>query len=484
MTVGIELTNKRAVLTGLPTEAVKEIDKATSYAVAGAEHSSAHKNHRWDGRRHMLRVRRSGGHTLPTGLVDEAIRVLDRRRINITVDDKRRRPGVTVPYPWRAEIEPRDYQAAAYEALRSQPRLVRTRGIFRMATRSGKTITAAWMISQVRVPTLFVVTSQFLMWQTKQALERVLDTEVGVIGDSVCDVRPLTVAMVHTLAKRREQKDPLWKEVRTKFGMAIFDETHHLEADDWRKVFDDIDAFWKVGLSATVWLDEDGQVDAQTVLLKSSAGPIVHDVPLARLMDEGWLVPCTVELHKVRSPDYRDRGWSSGMVSKAMTRNPARNNAIARRVREFADEGRRTIVVANRLHHVEDLVGLLAEHGVKAAPMVGDDSKEARRAKVDHLEQGKLDAIVSTVLGEGADIPCCSAVVNAEGGKSRARALQRMRCLTPAGGGKAAPDEDAVFVDFVDLTNPYLADHSGARIQAYKAERAFKFTKREVDSGS
>jgi len=62
-----------------------------------------------------------------------------------------------------------------------------------------------------------------------------------------------------------------------------------------------------------------------------------------------------------------------------------------------------------------------------------------------------------------------AAVVNAEGGKDVKRTIQRMRNLTPCDG-----KTEAVFVDFIDQTNPYLAEHSLARLQTYRSEPAFR----------
>ena len=80
-----------------------------------------------------------------------------------------------------------------------------------------------------------------------------------------------------------------------------------------------------------------------------------------------------------------------------------------------------------------------------------------------------MDVLLGNVLSEGIDLPCVNVVINAEGGKDDKVTVQRQRNLTIADG-----KTEAIFVDFLDETNPHLLKHSKARRKMYESESEFE----------
>jgi superfamily II DNA or RNA helicase len=100
--------------------------------------------------------------------------------------------------------------------------------------------------------------------------------------------------------------------------------------------------------------------------------------------------------------------------------------------------------------------------------ITGNDDNDTRQRRVKAFVKGDTGVLVGTVFGEGVDIPEIECVINAEGGRDVKATVQRMRNLTPSAG-----KTEAVFIDFIDVTNSYFAEHTAERIASYRSESAF-----------
>lgn len=462
------------MIRGLAGAGLRAVKQVTSFRQSGYFFSPAFQDKRWDGYHRLLRNSASGAHTLPSGLVPDALDALRDVGWRAVVTDERRALPPRAEFGWRPGETLRPYQAEAVDAFLDgggDPRRAGC-GILKMSTRSGKTRTAAALIHRLGAPTLFVVTSQILLRQAQRALAHLLPgATVGAFGDSERDIdSDIVVATAQSLTAAMGARSPEWRALVTRDVM-IVDECHHLEADAWRDAIMSIEARVRCGLSATVWFQPDGESpEAEDVLLKAATGAVLYEVRMADLMAAGYLMRCDVRLVRVESPDLRGERWSPSLHAAGIYENDYRNSVLVRETQSLARERLRTIVTTNRVKHAQEITDRLLDAGVRATFLIGDHDDDRRARVISDLRERRLDAVVSTVLSEGVDIPECEAVVAGEGGKSRRAALQRMRCLTPAP-GKAR----AVFVDVIDLTHKVFAEHSAARIGAYRAEGAFDF---------
>lgn len=254
---------------------------------------------------------------------------------------------------------------------------------------------------------------------------------------------------------------------------------HHLTAKKWKKTTELLHGRARLGLSATVFADDDdtpGKASPTSILLTAATGPVLHTVSMRDLMVRGFLVPCTVEMLRVEGrASLLHREWSQDHWHDAIFGDEKRNAAIVKRAGELAREGRRVIITTTRTEHAGLLGQMLADAGIPGGVLIGPDSGTRRRQRMTSFRTGPTRVLVSTVLGEGVDVPECDAVIVGEGGASRVAALQRMRCLTPSPG-----KNDCIVVDVVDTTSRYTAAHTKTRIDTYRAESCFRLTSRNA----
>lgn len=472
----IEIGNRYLRLTGIDPDTIKRIDRATSYRVAGFMFDPRwrRKPRRWDGREHLLEyVPGDSSYRVPIGLLEDVTAVLRPNATYITAQSSRPKPPI-LNLPWTGP-ELRPYQRAAVDAFKDPGGWDEGcgRGIISLPIRSGKTLTAAAVASELGTTAIFIVPSQLLLGQTVETLSGALDVEIGVIGSGTWDPKPVTVATIQTLTAKRGKRitsaAPEYLDLVRQFGLVVFDEVHHLTGTRWHRVMGDFEARYRLGLSATAFLDDAHEVERGVIWLKASTGPIRHSETMSRMIREGYLLAPDVRLHKVTKPDLSHREWNRGLKDDGIYLNQERNSLVAELAKEHARAGRKVLVVSKSLAQVKILCEALWDLGVGCEVMIGTTPAPERRHLIKRFVSGELPVIVGTVFGEGVDIPECEVVINADGGKDRKATVQRMRCLTPS------PGKQGAFVeDFIDMTNNYLAEHALERLKVYREEPEFR----------
>lgn len=476
--VTLRLNNRRVRVQGASRSLIRKLEKATSYKVDGAHFAPSFKAGRWDGREHLLTFSTKHGYSAPSGLAPDIAQVLkdEGEPFRVVYEQKLRTKRRRLI--WNHEIVLRGYQEEAVAALLARP--IPGCGILKMPIRSGKTKTAARVIWKLGLPTLFIVPSKMLLHQTRAALDEALPgTDVGIIGDSEYNPGFVTVATIQTLAQMRGKRasggkkgrptDPRYRELIASYDVMIADEAHHIRGGgDWHKVFADVDARFKVGLSATAFLEDDKENGRGIIWLKACCGPIRIDVPSSRLVEEGYLMAQNVRMLRITRPDMNGRRWSATLRAKCITRNKYRNRKIAQAARHYADRGLRVIIIARFRDHIALLSEELDSLGVDYRTITGSDAMSRREEVVEGLVDGDYNVVIGSVLGEGVDIPSVDVVINAEGGSDVKATIQRQRNLTISAG-----KSKAILIDFMDLTNAYFEKHSKARLATYRSEPSF-----------
>lgn len=462
--ITLEIRNQHTTVEGGSKKQLQAIDKVTSYPVEGARFASSYGPKRWDGKEHLFKFSRVHGYRFPTGLLAQVVGRLRKIGADIVVTDKREEPERVV-FGWNKNWKLRDYQREAVESVMAG-KTFRGTGILKMPPRSGKTITAARIIHNLGMKAIVLVPDKWLLYQTRDKLAETLGCRVGMIGDGRYKVEDVTVSTFQSLDSRRKSK--AYKSLTNHFGLLIADEVHHLKGDIWHKIVQDFSARYRIGLSATAYPDLESENSRGVIWLTACCGPIRIDISTSQLIEAGWLMRPCIQLYRIEKPNMEGWPWGPSLLRQAIHQNDVRNRRILQLVRQFAKDGLKILIITSRTNHTRLIRDSLRACGVSCHELTGRTSSGARRLRVRKFVAGEVAALVGTIFGEGVDIPEIEVVINAEGGRDVKATVQRMRNLTLAEGKKGA-----VFVDFLDLTNPYLAEHSLERLRTYREERAF-----------
>jgi len=247
-------------------------------------------------------------------------------------------------------------------------------GTLNLACGRGKTVIALKALAHFGVPAIVVLNSTFLLEQWKAEIATHLDVKsVGIVqgNDISWKGHPITLAMIHTLAGRRDK----WtQEFRRHFGVAVYDESHHMSAPIFVK---GADLFYgmRVSLTATA-----NRTDGLEVIYQYHLGRITH----TNLKQD--LIPKTI-FHKLKwvmppwdkkQVEDRNESVSTARVKTYLGRQKWRNDLINKLIEKDLKDGRQILVLSHSVKHLIKLHEYTKKLG--AGLIIGDVEQSSRVA--------------------------------------------------------------------------------------------------------
>lgn len=441
------------------------LDAKFSYMGENAQYKPSFKNGDWDGRYHLFDTRRREA---PIGLLDQARDALESEGFDVDVKWDAPNEGRDIDTEWAFEHDLRPYQNTTVQSL-----LENDGGITVLPTGTGKTVTALRFIYTLDSQALILVHTKELLYQWASRVEDTLGVEPGIIGDDQYQEGDVTVATLQTLMQRQE--DPDKRSLDEDYGILIFDECHRTGAA--KKMFQlgtDLDAYYRVGLSATPWR----RVEGESIKIEAAIGSVAHEVAADSMIEQGYLADPVFDVVNPARHGQQRRATQHANYQHAYQRvietDPVRIAAIAEKTLELANDGYQVLVNVNRIGNGRLIVSALTSaiteddivEGIDKENRVRDlrecyrkvrriadtdarmlcGSDDERDDVLEDFEDGDLQILVSTLVKEGIDLPDLNAVVMAQGTKSSIQTIQTIgRALRPSGG------EDAQIVNVADV---------------------------------
>lgn len=212
--ITLDFHNTYVKVTGADKLELRLISDLLSFEPDGVEFARRNMpkylQERWDGRKRLFDKRKS---IFPAGLAPRVIELLQKKGIQYKMVDSRKQPTSTSKFSLPETLTPRDYQLEVRDLKRKY-----CRGITIMGTGAGKTITAALVIADKGLDTLFVTPDAGLREQTFKVFS-------GLFGDHmVCknidSDKPIIVSNIQALAKKTVTD-------LERFKVLMIDEFHH-----------------------------------------------------------------------------------------------------------------------------------------------------------------------------------------------------------------------------------------------------------------
>ena len=306
-----------------------------------------------------------------------------------------------------------------------------------------------------------LVHTKELLVQWFLALQKFCGAVPGQVRDKTCDLRPVTVAMIQTLAKW-PPGDVL--ALGGYFGTVITDEIQHLPALTWFGIQNLLACRNRWGLSATP-----SRADGMHTVTGWVLGPKLAEVTYPELLAGGhlmapaiYVVPTTFTFQQngeEEAPEMLAR------LGREVEHDDERNQLILRLVLTAQREGRQTLVLVDRIRHGERLARMLAKVGVAAWPLSSRTPHTLRHAVLAKFQAGGLSCLVATQLAdEGLDLPQLESLILAAPSRSANRTQQRAGRLMRTAPGKRTP----WLFDLADSQVVLLAERLEERLKVYR----------------
>ena len=311
------------------------------------------------------------------------------------------------------------------------------------------------LIPKLNTPSLVIVHTAELLEQTCDRVRSWLGIEPGVISGGKLDLKPVTVAMVQTLARR----DLADEAISQYFGAVLVDECHHSPATTWAEILGQMPARFKYGFTATAW-----RKDRLQFLMWRLIGNKTATIARDQVEAVGRIVrPEVVTVHTDFFYELADSSQWGEMIGD-LSKDEARNDLIATEVRRRVTHRRRALVLTDRIEHAARLAGMLND--LRPVLLTGDVSKGDRTIGMEAVKAGaRLTIATIHLLGEGVDVPGWDLLFLASPIAGGPRTLQAIGRVARPAPGKAR----AEVVDFVDSQVPSLVSAWKQRHRLYAA---------------
>jgi len=298
----------------------------------------------------------------------------------------------------KERVKLRDYQQEAVNYW-----LEERLGVVGLPTGSGKTIVAIDIISQLRCKTIIFVPTRTLVLQWYERLKRYFK-DVGVYPDN--GLAPITITTYQQFRKAS---------IFNEFGLAVFDEGHHLPADKWWSIAKRNLFPYRLILTATPYRQDKNH----RILLwyvKRRAFIKKYD-ELAR---EGWLAPLDINVIII-PPRNKERLLQLYELYNSLRGVSKRTASIKAQIRRLEEEDEnkdklirylvdkhrndKILIFTDYLSHAQKLAKLL--HSPKITGQ--EDDKERKLAIEQFKKQGRL--ILTSAGEEGLDLPDANVLI-------------------------------------------------------------------------
>jgi superfamily II DNA or RNA helicase len=245
----------------------------------------------------------------------------------------------------------------------------------------GKTYLGSYLIGNYRKPALIICHTKLLAYQWIDVLSKhISGTDIGLIGDGVEKIKPITVGIYKSLLTRLDK-------IKDKFEVIIVDESHLCVADTFSRVVNGINCKTKIALTATPT-----RKDGLHVAL-----PDYFSCNYLVAKDTDKIIP-HVEVEKTSIP-FRviqpKRDWTKQLTK--LSRNEPYLNLIAEKAINKIAYGRCILILSERVEMLEALSSKIP----KSVLLVGKTSND-KREEILSGAGTKYNAILSTkIFDEG-----------------------------------------------------------------------------------
>ena len=271
-------------------------------------------------------------------------------------------------------------------------------GVIVSPSGSGKTIIALELIVQKKQPTLILVHRKQLFDQWIDRIQNFLSipkNRIGQIGNQKYKIgQEITVAMIQSLTRCD------LSELSNRFGMIIVDECHHIPAKSFREVITKLNCFYLYGLTATPKRKNNDEK-----LIYVYIGNIIYEMTQKELMvvQESKAEINIKETDLYVPYDYKIDNYET--ISQVLIYDTARNAMIIKDIEENISRFKSILILTERKSHV-NILNLYLKERYETIAISGDDSERSRKSKLEQIEQGHFQIIISTgqYFGEGIDV--------------------------------------------------------------------------------
>lgn len=395
---------------------------------------------------------------LPFGV----LRSLPKELTDNAVFDSYFKPSQAIDF--QADVPLYDYQKVAVEAM-----VAAKYGILQSPAGSGKTQMGIALAVRLQRRTLWLCHTLDLVKQSRDRAKLYMSEDLmGTITEGKVNLGSgITFATIQTMSKLN------LAQYRDYWDCIITDEVHRVSGSptavtQYQKVLNSLSARHKYGLSATVHRS-DGMIQATYALVGEIAYRVPDEDVADKIMKVG-IYPVGTGVEISRQALNTDGTLNYTKLITYLTENAARNKLIADSI-----ERRPSLILSDRLNHLEEIMNLLPADMRKDAVMISGKmttkkGKAEREQALEDMRTGRKKYLFATysLAKEGLDVPRLERLYLTTPQKDYAVVTQSIGRIARTFEGKAEP----IAYDFVDNI-AYLVKSYKKRCTTYRKNNCY-----------
>jgi superfamily II DNA or RNA helicase len=271
----------------------------------------------------------------------------------------------------------------------------------------GKTFMAIWLALKLKKRFMVVVHKEFLLSQWRKELETLVPgIRLGIVQGPLCQIGPeydAVLVMIQTLcSETRKYTSDLFNT----FGFAIFDECHHLGAEYFSRSLLRIQCKHMLGLSATPQ-----RADGLSKIFLWFLGPVAYQIK-KRDADEtvrviAYRFEAADAAFKKPPVNWRGEIIRARLLNQIADYKP-RTKYLTDRLVEFVKEGRKLLILSDRLGHLNDFEGEFKNAGITD---IGYYIGGLKQAVLDLAEKKAVILATYAMAAEAMNIPSLNTIL-------------------------------------------------------------------------
>lgn len=276
-------------------------------------------------------------------------------------------------------------------------------GLISLPCGAGKTVIALYIISLIKKKTIILVHKDFLMNQWYDRIKQFIPSaKIGKIQQNTIDIenKDIVLAMVQSISMKEYDAD-----IFDDFGLAVFDECHHLGAEVFSKSLLKVNSKYMLGLSATP-----KRKDGLSKVFEWFIGDMVY---CKKLQNQDKVL---VEMYKYYNDckEYSLVAYNvlNNICTPRMINNVCafeeRTHLIYEKLIENVKEGRDILLLSDRRSHLKTIFEYVQKHEIASIGYYVGGMKPS-----DLRESQEKQVILGTfsMASEGMDIPKLNTII-------------------------------------------------------------------------
>ncbi len=389
-----------------------------------------------------------------SGFLREFVEFLKKEKMKVEeVEDKRTRFDYMKKEYTNEELKkyfPFNYNEHQVEALKVM--LKSSRGLVVAPTSAGKSTIFNAFVKETNLPTLILVNKITLANQLYESAKEYGIENCGVWhSNKRVFGKGLTVATIGSVFSLPSFDN---------FKCLVVDETHNASAKQFQDFLLRVNYPVQFGFSAT---PNKGDRYNYALIRRFLGSPIIR-IKAEKLIENK--VMAKPKIHFIRNYVKKIDNWPE-TLEEGLINNSDRNRKIVKVLNKY-NLPSLILITDVKYKQGEKIKAAIEEESNKRVVLLsGKTSSLERDDAIKKMENGEIDVIIgTTIFDEGVSIKNIFLYINASGGKSSNKTLQRIGRSLRMKEGK----EQALVFDFMDLENEFTESHSLQRRRLYKKE--------------